>query len=219
MATVALYNMEGVKTGSMEVSDAVFAAEVNKPVLHQVVVNYLANQRQGTQSTKTRTEVRGGGIKPWRQKGTGRARQGSIRAPQWTGGGVALGPKPRDYRYSVNKKVKKLAMQSALSAKYADYKVFVIEDMKLDEIKTAKMAALLKGLGVDSKALIATGLADENIYKSARNIKGVTVTHTTKVENDGRKVAGGINAYEILKHDALILSKEAVEDLQTVLTK
>ena len=145
MAKVALYNMEGTKTGDMEVSDAIFAAEVNKSVLHQVVVNYLANQRQGTQSTKTRTEVRGGGIKPWRQKGTGRARQGSIRAPQWTGGGVALGPKPRSYRFSVNKKIKRIALKSALSAKYADYKIFVIDELAVDEIKTAKIVALLKG--------------------------------------------------------------------------
>jgi large subunit ribosomal protein L4 len=163
MAKVALYNMEGTKTGDMEVSDAIFAAEVNKSVLHQVVVNYLANQRQGTQSTKTRTEVRGGGIKPWRQKGTGRARQGSIRAPQWTGGGVALGPKPRSYRFSVNKKIKRIALKSALSAKYADYKIFVIDELAVDEIKTAKIVALLKGLDVNSKALIVTADADENL--------------------------------------------------------
>ena len=162
MAKVALYNMEGTKTGDMEVSDAIFAAEVNKSVLHQVVVNYLANQRQGTQGhTRTRTEVRGGGIKPWRQKGTGRARQGSIRAPQWTGGGVALGPKPRSYRFSVNKKIKRIALKSALSAKYADYKIFVIDELAVDEIKTAKIVALLKGLDVNSKALIVTADADE----------------------------------------------------------
>ncbi|MDD6483850.1 MAG: 50S ribosomal protein L4 [Clostridiales bacterium] len=205
MATVALYNMEGAKTGSMEVSDAIFAAEVNKTVLHQVVVNYLANQRQGTQSTKTRTEVRGGGIKPWRQKGTGRARQGSIRAPQWTGGGVALGPKPRSYRYSLNRKVKRIALKSALSAKYADYQVYVIEDLKLDEIKTAKIVKLLKGLEV-SKALIVTAEADENVYKSARNIKGVTPTHV-----------GTLNTYDILKHDAFVISKDAVSKIEEVL--
>ena len=206
MPTVAVYNMEGAKTGSMEVSEAIFAAEVNKAVLHQVVVNYLANQRQGTQSTKTRTEVRGGGIKPWRQKGTGRARQGSIRAPQWTGGGVALGPKPRDYRYSVNKKVKKIALKSALSAKYEAYEIFVIEDLKRDEIKTATIAKMLKGLEISSKALIVTAECDENIYKSARNIKGVTPTYV-----------GTLNTYEVLKHDKLILSKEAVAKLEEVL--
>lgn len=197
--------MEGVKTGSMEVSDAVFAAEVNKPVLHQVVVNYLANQRQGTQSTKTRTEVSGGGAKPWRQKGTGRARQGSIRAPQWTGGGVALGPKPRSYRFNVNKKVKRLALRSALSAKYADYKVFVIDGLEVDEIKTSKIAALLKGLEV-TKALIVTADADEKVYKSARNIKNVTPTHV-----------GTLNTYDVMKHDAFIVSKDAVAKIEEVL--
>ena len=206
MATVALYNMEGAKTGSMEVSDAIFAAEVNNSVLHQVVVNYLANQRQGTQSTKTRTEVRGGGIKPWRQKGTGRARQGSIRAPQWVGGGVALGPKPRSYRFSVNRKVKKLALKSALSAKYADYEIYVIEDLTVDEIKTAKIAALLKGLELDKKALIVTAEADEKIYKSARNIKGVTPTHV-----------GTLNTYDVLNNNAIILSKDAVLKIEEVL--
>ncbi|MEE1224769.1 MAG: 50S ribosomal protein L4 [Clostridia bacterium] len=206
MATVALYNMEGAKTGSMEVSDAIFAAEVNNAVLHQVVVNYLANQRQGTQSTKTRTEVRGGGIKPWRQKGTGRARQGSIRAPQWVGGGVALGPKPRSYRFSINKKMKKVAIKSALSAKYAAYEIYVVEDLAVEEIKTAKMAALLKGLEVDKKALIVTAEADEKVYKSARNIKGVTVSHV-----------GTLNTYDVLNNHALILSKDAVAKIEEVL--
>ena len=206
MATLALYNMEGAKTGSMEASDAIFAAEVNEAVLHQVVVNYLANQRQGTQSTKTRTEVRGGGIKPWRQKGTGRARQGSIRAPQWVGGGVALGPKPRSYRFSVNKKVKRLAMKSALSAKYAEYQIFVIDDLSVEEIKTAKIAALLKGLEIDKKALIVTADADEKVYKSARNIKGVTPVHV-----------GTLNTYDVLNNNAIILSKDAVAKIEEVL--
>ena len=206
MATLALYNMEGAKTGSMEASDAIFAAEVNEAVLHQVVVNYLANQRQGTQSTKTRTEVRGGGIKPWRQKGTGRARQGSIRAPQWVGGGVALGPKPRSYRFSINKKMKRLAIKSALSAKYAAYEIYVIEDLTVDEIKTAKIAALLKGLEVDKKALIVTAEADEKVYKSARNIKGVTPTHV-----------GTLNTYDVLNNNVVILSKDAVAKIEEVL--
>ncbi len=206
MPTVAVYNMEGAKVGTMEVSESVFAAEVNKAVLHQVVTNYLANQRQGTQSTKTRTEVRGGGIKPWRQKGTGRARQGSIRAPQWTGGGVALGPKPRDYRYSINKKIKKIALKSALSAKYEAYEIFVIEDLKMDEIKTAKIAKMLKALDINTKALIVTAECDENIYKSARNIKGVTPTYV-----------GTLNTYEILKHDKFVVSKEAIAKIEEVL--
>ena len=206
MAKVALYNMEGVKTGSMEVSDSIFCAEVNNSVLHTVITNYLANQRQGTQSTKTRTEVRGGGIKPWRQKGTGRARQGSIRAPQWTGGGVALGPKPRDYRYSINKKLKKIALRSALSAKYEAYEIYVVEDLKMDEIKTATIAKMLKGMEIDSKALIVTANHDVNVYKSARNIKGVTPTYVDV-----------LNTYEVLKHDKFIISKEAVAKIEEVL--
>ena len=207
MAKVALYNMEGAKTGDMEVSDAIFAAEINNAVLHAVVVNQLANKRQGTQSTKTRTEVAGGGAKPWRQKGTGRARQGSTRSPQWTGGGVALGPKPRSYRYTLNKKVRRLAMKSALSAKYADYKIFVVEDLSLDEIKTSKIVTLLKGLEVNNeKALIVTADANEKVYKSARNIKGVTPTHV-----------GTLNVYDILKHDAFVVSKDAVLKIEEVL--
>ena len=207
MATVAVYNMEGVKTGSMEISDSIFCAEVNKSVLHTVVTNYLANQRQGTQSTKTRTEVRGGGIKPWRQKGTGRARQGSIRAPQWTGGGVALGPKPRDYRYSINKKLKKIALKSALAAKYEAYEIFVVEDLKMDEIKTATIAKMLKGMEINTKALIVTAECDENVYKSARNIKGVTPTYV-----------GVLNTYEVLKHDKFIISKDAIAKIEEVLS-
>ena len=207
MAKVALYNMEGVKTGSMEVSDSIFCAEVNNSVLHTVITNYLANQRQGTQSTKTRTEVRGGGIKPWRQKGTGRARQGSIRAPQWTGGGVALGPKPRDYRYNINRKLKKIALKSALSAKYEAYEIYVVEDLKMDEIKTATIAKMLKGMEIDSKALIVTANLDENVYKSARNIKGVTPTYVDV-----------LNSYEVLKHDKFIISKEAVAKIEEVLS-
>ena len=204
MAKLPLYNMEGQKTGSMEASDAIWAVEVNNSVLHTVVVNHLANMRQGTQSTKTRTEVRGGGRKPWRQKGTGRARQGSIRAPQWVGGGVALGPKPRSYSYSVNRKVKRIALKSALSAIYNDYKVYVIDGLKMDEIKTAKIAAMIKALGLD-KALLVTADADANVYKSARNIKGVTPTHV-----------GTLNTYDILKHGAVVLSKEAVEKIEEV---
>ena len=204
MAKLALYNMEGQKTGSMEASDTLFAAEVKESVLHTVVVNHLANRRQGTQSTKTRTEVRGGGKKPWRQKGTGRARQGSIRAPQWVGGGVALGPKPRSYRYAINKKVKRVALRSALTAKYNDYAVYVVDGLSLDEIKTKKIAALLKGLDVTS-ALIVTADADKNVYMSSRNIKGVTPTHV-----------GAINTYDILKHGALVMSKEAVTKLEEV---
>lgn len=205
MPKVALYNMEGANVGEIELSDAIFASEVNKNVLHQVVVNYLANQRQGTQSTKTRTEVRGGGIKPWRQKGTGRARQGSIRSPQWTGGGVALGPKPRDYRFSVNKKVRKLAFKSALAAKAQADEIIVIDGLKMDEIKTAKIASMLKALNAD-KALIVTAENDTNIYKSARNIKNVSVSYVDV-----------LNTYEILKHDKFVVAKEAIAKIEEVL--
>ena len=170
MPTAVLYNMQGAKIGDVELSAALFGAEVNKSVLHETVVNYLANQRQGTQSTKTRTEVSGGGAKPFRQKGTGRARQGSTRAPQWIKGGVALGPKPRDYSYTINKKVKKLAMVSALSAKAAEECVMVIDDLKMDEIKTKAIAAMLKEMGVTEKALIVTNEMEKNVYLSARNI-------------------------------------------------
>ncbi len=205
MPKVALYNMEGANVGEIELSDAIFASEVNKNVLHQVVVNYLANQRQGTQSTKTRTEVRGGGIKPWRQKGTGRARQGSIRSPQWTGGGVALGPKPRDYRFSLNKKVRKLAFKSALAAKAQADEIIVIDGLKMEEIKTAKIASMLKALNVE-KALIVTAENDTNIYKSARNIKNVSVSYVDV-----------LNTYEILKHDKFVVAKEAIAKIEEVL--
>lgn len=206
MPTAALYNMEGKKIGDMELSEKIFGAEVNESVLHQVVVNYLANQRQGTQSTKTRTEVRGGGIKPWRQKGTGRARQGSIRAPQWTGGGVALGPKPRDYSYSVNKKVRRLALKSALSAKAASNEIIVVDGLKMDEIKTAIMVKMFKDLGIDTKALLVTAENDNNIYKSARNIKGIEVSYVAT-----------LNTYEILKNNKFVISKEAIEKIEEVL--
>lgn len=207
MPTVALYNMEGKETGTIELSDKIFGVEVNEPVIHAVVKNYLANQRQGTQSTKTRTEVRGGGIKPWRQKGTGRARQGSIRAPQWTGGGVALGPKPRDYRYAINKKMKRIALKSALSTKAADNEIIVVDGLKAEEIKTAKIAAMLKALNVDGKALIVTAELDKNVYLSARNIKNVKPTYVSQ-----------LNTYEVLKYNKFIVAKDAVEKMEEVLS-
>ena len=205
MPKLALYNMEGSKIGDIELSDKVFAQEVNKVALHEVVVNYLANQRQGTQSTKTRSEVRGGGIKPWRQKGTGRARQGSIRATQWIKGGIALGPKPRDYGYSVNKKLKKVAMVSALSAKVADNEIIVVDEIALDEIKTKKVAEMLKNLKVESKALIVTNEKNDNVVKSARNIEGVATTFM-----------GSLNVYDILKYDVMVVTKDAVSKIEEV---
>ena len=205
MPNVALYNMEGKQIGDIALSDAIFGQEVNKSVLHQVVVNYLANQRQGTQSTKTRSEVRGGGIKPWRQKGTGRARQGSIRAPQWIKGGIALGPKPRDYSYTINKKVKALALKSALSSKVAEQEIIVVDDIAMTEIKTKTIATMLKNFNVDSKALIVTNDKNDNVVKSAKNIPGV-----------GTAFTGSLNVYEILNHDKLIITKDAVSKLEEV---
>ena len=205
MPKVALYNTDGKQIGDIELNENVFGAEVRADIMHEVVVNYLANQRQGTQSTKTRTEVSGGGIKPWRQKGTGRARQGSIRAPQWVGGGVALGPKPRDYRYSVNKKVRRLALRSALSSKVADNELIVLESLTLDEIKTSKMAEILANLNVTEKALIVLPENDKNVVLSARNIKGVDTTFV-----------GAINTYEVLKSTKCIITKDAALKLEEV---
>ena len=204
MPNIAVLNMAGEEVGKMKLSDAVFAVEVNDAALHQVVVNYLANQRQGTQSTKTRTEVRGGGRKPWRQKGTGRARQGSIRAPQWTGGGVALGPKPRDYRYRINKKVRLLAMKSALTAKVAAKEFIVLDELKMEAIKTAEMAKVLKAINAE-KVLIVTAEKNENVYKSARNIKDVKATFVNEM-----------NVYEILKYDVMVVAKDAVKKIEEV---
>lgn len=204
MPNAVLYNMQGSKVGEFELPAAVFGAEVNKSVLHDSVVNYLANQRQGTQSTKTRTEVSGGGKKPFRQKGTGRARQGSTRAPQWVKGGVALGPKPRDYSYNLNKKVKKLAMISALSAKAAEGEVAVVENLAMDEIKTKTMATLLNAVGA-KKALVVTSENDKNVYLSTRNIKGAKTAFV-----------GMLNVYDILNSDILVAGKDAVAKLEEV---
>ena len=205
MPTVAMYNINGDKVGDIELSENVFGAAVRSDVMHEVVVNYLANQRQGTQSTRTRSEVRGGGIKPWRQKGTGRARQGSIRAAQWVGGGVALGPKPRDYSYSVNKKVKRLALKSALSSKVEENELIVLDAMSFDEVKTKQIVEVLKNLGVTEKALFVLPENDKNVVLSARNIKGVDTTFV-----------GAINTYEVLNHTKCIILKDAVTKLEEV---
>ena len=205
MPKVALYDIKGNNIGDIELSDAVFGQEVNASALHQVVVNYLANQRQGTQSTKTRSEVRGGGIKPWRQKGTGRARQGSIRATQWIKGGIALGPKPRDYSYSVNKKLKKVALKSALSAKVASSEIIVVDEIAFDAIKTKQVAEMLAALKVEAKALIVTNEKNDNVVKSARNIAGVTTTFM-----------GSLNVYDILNHDVMVITKDAVSKIEEV---
>ena len=205
MPKVGLYNVQGEQVGSIQLKDEIFGVEVNQVVLHQVVVNQLANLRQGTQSTKTRGEVRGGGIKPWKQKGTGRARQGSIRAPQWIKGGIALGPKPRSYKYSLPKKVKRLAMKSALSSKVLDNSVLVLEDLKLDEIKTKVMVELLNRLEIDSKALIVLPEKNLEIQKSARNIPGIKTI-----------LVNTLNVYDILKYDKFIITKEAVAKVEEV---
>ena len=205
MPKTTVFNIKGEQVGEIELNDLIFGAEVNTSAMHTLVVNYLANQRQGTQSTKTRTEVAGGGAKPFRQKGTGRARQGSTRAPQWIKGGVALGPKPRDYSYSINKKVKKLAMVSALSAKAADECVMVIDNLKMDEIKTKAIADMLKAMGVDSKALIVTNEMEKNVYLSARNIEGVKASYV-----------GMLNVYDVLNHDKFIVAKDAIAKLEEV---
>ena len=198
-------NTKGEEVSVLTVSDAVFGAEYNEALIHQVVVAQLANKRQGTKSTLTRTEVRGGGIKPWRQKGTGRARQGSIRATQWIKGGIALGPKPRDYSYTLNKKLKRVALKSALSAKVLEDEIKVVEDMKVEGYKTSVIANMLKSLDVNSKALIVTCDKDDLIVKSARNIKGVTPTFVNV-----------LNVYDILSHDQLIIAKEAIAKIEEV---
>ncbi len=205
MPTVDIYNALGEVVGNMDLNENVFGVEVRPDVMHEVVVNYLANQRQGTQSTKTRTEVRGGGIKPWRQKGTGRARQGSIRAPQWVGGGVALGPKPRDYRYTLNKKTRRLALKSALSSKVQENEIIILDAFSCDDIKTKQVVTLLKNLNVNEKALIVLPENDKNVVLSARNIKGVDTTYV-----------GAINTYEVLNHTKCIILKDAVTKLEEV---
>ena len=205
MPKLNILNMQGGNCGEIELSDVVFGAEVNVPVLHSVVRAYLLNQRQGTQSTLTRSEVSGGGRKPWRQKGTGRARQGSTRSPQWTHGGIALGPKPRLYKVSINKKVKKIAMRSALSSKVADSELIVIDNIALDEYKTKKIVEFLSAVGANGKTLIVTAEADHKVYRSAGNIPGVKATPVN-----------ALNVYDILNCNKLVIAKDAVARLEEV---
>lgn len=204
MANVAVYNMQGETVGTMELNDAVFGVEVNEHVVHEVVVAQLANKRQGTQSAKTRSEVSGGGKKPWRQKGTGHARQGSTRSPQWTGGGVVFAPKPRDYSTRLNKKERRLALKSVLTSKVQDSKFFVLDELTLDEVKTKKVQAVLDALNV-KKAIIVLPEMDEKVILSARNIPGVI---TAQVNT--------INTYDILKHDAVVTTKSGVQKIEEV---
>jgi large subunit ribosomal protein L4 len=204
MPTVGVFNKEGKKVADMELNESVFATEVNEYALHQVVVALLANKRQGTQSTKTRSEVRGGGIKPWRQKGTGRARQGSIRAPQWIKGGIVFAPKPRDYRVSVPKSMRKVAMKSALTSKVQDNQMIVLDSLNFEAPKTKNVVEMLKALEAN-KALIITAESNEVVYKSARNIQGISIIP-----------ANNINVYDLLKYEKLIITKDAVSKIEEV---
>ena len=208
MPKVAVLNMQGATVGEMELSDAVFGAEVNESAIHLVVRAQLNAQRQGTQSTLTRTEVAGGGRKPWRQKGTGHARQGSIRAPQWHHGGIALGPKPRDYGYTVNKKIRRLAMKSAFSSKVAENAFVVVDEIKLDDYKTKDVVKMLAALKAEGKALIVEAAKNDKLIKSAANIPGVKTALTNTV-----------NVYDVVGADKLVVSKEAALKLQEVYAK
>ena len=204
MANVSVYNIEGKEVGSIELNDAVFGVEVNEHLVHMAVVNQLANNRQGTQSAKTRSEVSGGGRKPWRQKGTGHARQGSTRAPQWTGGGIVFAPKPRDYSFKMNKKEKRIALLSALSSKVAESKIVVLDEFKLDEIKTKKFVEVMNNLKVENALVVLEG-ENKNVVLSGRNIPSVKVTATDE-----------INTYDVLKYTTLVVTKAAVEKLEEV---
>ena len=205
MSTIKVVSMTGAEVGSVELNDAIFGIEPNMSVVHEVVKNHLANCRQGTQSALTRAEVSGGGKKPWKQKGTGRARQGSTRAPQWTHGGIALGPKPREYGKTVNKKVRRLAMKSALSSKVAAEELIVLDSLEMNEIKTKEVVSVLKALETGKKVLIVLPEKNETVYRSARNIKGVKTT-----------LVSTLNVYDILNCDSLVVLKDAVSKIEEV---
>ncbi|MBR2484099.1 MAG: 50S ribosomal protein L4 [Oscillospiraceae bacterium] len=205
MSTIKVLNMAGAEVGTVELCDAIFGIEPNEAVVHEVVKNHLANCRQGTQSALTRAEVSGGGKKPWRQKGTGHARQGSTRAPQWVHGGIVFAPKPRSYSYVLNKKVKRLALKSVLSAKVAEGSIVVVDDIKMDTIKTKDFRAFLSAVGCDGKAVVVTPALNENVIKSARNIPGVMTT-----------MANLINVYDLLNAKYLVLDKAALAVIEEV---
>lgn len=205
MPKVDLYNMKGETVGDIELCDGIFGIEVNSNAVHLAVQNQLANKRQGTQSTKTKSEVRGGGIKPWRQKGTGRARQGSIRSAQWIKGGIVLGPKPRSYKYTLPKKLKKLALKSALTSKVNEKELLVLDSLNFESIKTRQMVNVLNNLKVDSSVLIVLGGKNEIIEKSARNIPGVKTAFVNT-----------INVFDIMKYEKFIITREAVEKVEEV---
>ena len=205
MPKIDVYDINGKKVKEVELKEEIFGIEPNEAVVHSVLVNFLANQRQGTQSTKTRSEVSGGGRKPWRQKGTGRARQGSIRAPQWIKGGIALGPKPRSYKYTVNKQEKRLAIKSVLSSKVLENELVVVDELPLKEIKTKEMVKVLSNLKVDGKALVMLPEKNEKVQKSARNIEGVKTT-----------LVGTINVYDLLKYNKLVVTLDTIKKLEEV---
>ena len=205
MPSIEVYNIEGKKVSTVDLKDEIFGIEPNETVVHSVLVNYLANQRQGTQSTKTRSEVRGGGKKPWRQKGTGRARQGSIRAPQWIKGGIALGPKPRSYKYRVNKKERQLAIKSLLSSKVLEKNLIVVDKLNYKEIKTKQVADTMKNLKVEEKALILLPAKDEVVQKSARNLANV-----------GTSSVNTINVYDLLYYKKLVVTVDTIKKLEEV---
>ncbi len=205
MPKIDVYDIQGKKVSTVDLKDEIFGIEPNEAVVHSVLVNFLANQRQGTQSTKTRAEVSGGGRKPWRQKGTGRARQGSIRAPQWIKGGIALGPKPRSYKYTVNKKEKRLAIKSCLSSKVLEKELVVVDSLPLKEIKTKEMVKALDNLKVEGKTLILLPEKNETVQKSARNIEGVKTT-----------LVNTINVYDLLKYKNLVITLDTVKKLEEV---
>ncbi len=204
MANVSVYNMEGKEVGKMELNDAVFGVKINEHLVHMAVVQALANKRQGTQKAKTRSEVSGGGRKPWRQKGTGHARQGSTRAPQWKGGGVVFAPVPRDYSFKLNKKEKRAALKSVLTSRVQENKLIVLDELKLDEIKTKKFKEVMDNLKVD-KAMVVLGEQDQNVFCSAKNLPGISTA-----------IADSINVYDILKGDTLVLTKDAVAKIEEV---
>ncbi|MDY4578268.1 MAG: 50S ribosomal protein L4 [Anaerobutyricum hallii] len=204
MASVSVYNMEGAQVGTIELSDSIFAVPVNEHLVHQAVVAQLANKRQGTQKAKTRSEVRGGGRKPWRQKGTGHARQGSTRSPQWTGGGVVFAPTPRDYSFKLNKKEKRAALKSALTSRVVENKFVVVDELKMDEIKTKKFAEVLKNLNVE-KALVVLNDMDEKVIASAANIPTVKTSQINE-----------LNVFDVLKYDTVVVTKAAVATIEEV---
>ena len=205
MAKVDVINMEGAVVGSIELSDAIFGIQPNEDVLHRAILNQLANRRQGTHSTKTRSEVRGGGKKPYRQKGTGRARQGSTRAAQWVGGGIIFGPKPRDYSYTLPKKMRRLALKSALSAKYNDGGIIVLDTLELPEVKTKRMVTMLEKIGAGRSALLVLADKNENVELSARNLSGLQLARVNT-----------INVFDILKFDKFVMTRAAVDKVQEV---